>query len=263
MYKTIPKLDILINNAAQTIRRPPLYYQHLLAKEAKPLTEFQNLAIFQCLPQNFGRLGCNEDGFRLQIQNDNAINTDITIEKSVAEHISGSVLESLIPLTMSDLNTNPELFPQGVVDKDNQQVDLSEKTSWNKTIDEIEFAEFAETQVVNVWAPWLLCSKLKDLLLRSENTHKFIINVSSMEGKFHRFKKSFHPHTNMSKASLNMMTRTLGPQYAEMNILINSVDTGWVSEMVPEDQLREKRIVPLDELDGAMRVLEISEEVCE
>ena len=256
LYATYPKLDILINNAAQTIRRAPVYYQNLLAIESKPLEEFNNPSIYQILPQDFGTLNCiGSDGVKLQLQNDE-MSTEITVEKNIAENLSESVLESLVPLTSSDYNSNMNDFPLGVVDKDNQQVDLSAKTSWNKTIEDIDFIEFAETQVVNAWAPWQLNSKLKDLMLKSENNYKFIINVSSMEGKFARFKHSTHPHTNMSKASLNMMTRTCGSHYAKFNILMNSVDTGWVSEMSPSLLLSEQRTVPLDEVDGAMRVLD-------
>ena len=256
LYETIPQLDILINNAAQTLRRAPIYYQNLLANESKPLELFDNPAIFKALPQEFNIIECNgTNDFKFQIQNDE-MNTEITIDRNIAENVSGSVLESLVPLTTSDLNPNLEYFPQGIIDKDNQQVDLSAKTSWNKNIEEIDFVEFAETQVINAWAPWQLNAKLKDLMCKSENTFKFIINVSSMEGKFNRHKKSTHPHTNMSKASLNMMTRTCGSHYAKDKILMNSVDTGWVSEMQPEHLLLDVRTVPLDEIDGAMRVLD-------
>jgi len=78
-----------------------------------------------------------------------------------------------------------------------------------------------------------------------------------MEGKFDYFhKKTTHPHTNMSKASLNMLTRTSGKDLAKKNVYMTSVDTGWVSEMVPNHMLDDTRTVPLDEIDGAMRVLD-------
>jgi NAD(P)-dependent dehydrogenase (short-subunit alcohol dehydrogenase family) len=57
---------------------------------------------------------------------------------------------------------------------------------------------------------------------------KYVVNVSSMEGKFTRPHKDHrHPHTNMAKAALNMMTCTMAADYARDNIYINSVDTGW------------------------------------
>jgi NAD(P)-dependent dehydrogenase (short-subunit alcohol dehydrogenase family) len=52
-----------------------------------------------------------------------------------------------------------------------------------------------------------------------------------MEGVFNRpNKQSSHPHTNMAKASLNMITRTSAQQFINDNIYMNSVDTGWVTE---------------------------------
>ncbi len=97
--------------------------------------------------------------------------------------------------------------------------------------------------------------KTQEFMRRNENTYKFILKISSIEVKFTKFKQNVHPDTKMAKASLNMVTQTFDPDYAKLNILMNSLDTGWVSEMVPEDLLKGKRTVLLDELDGTMRVL--------
>ena len=115
--------------------------------------------------------------------------------------------------------------------------------------------EFAEVQIINSWAPYLLCQYLKPFLEKNLSDFKYIINVSSMEGRFNKFKNSFHPHTNMAKASLDMLTRTCGNDFAKSKIFMNSVDTGWVTEMLPLE-FSKKRTVPLDEIDGAMRVLD-------
>jgi hypothetical protein len=32
---TLPRLDGIVNNACQTVRRPPAYYEHLLQAEAE------------------------------------------------------------------------------------------------------------------------------------------------------------------------------------------------------------------------------------
>jgi NAD(P)-dependent dehydrogenase (short-subunit alcohol dehydrogenase family) len=93
-------------------------------------------------------------------------------------------------------------------------------------------------------------------MTRTAATDKWIINVSSMEGQFYKiYKGSTHPHTNMAKAALNMMTRTCGSDFATDRIWMNSVDTGWVSDENPNSWNREFTC-PLDELDGAMRVLD-------
>lgn len=53
-----------------------------------------------------------------------------------------------------------------------------------------------------------------------------------MEGKFGQpHKNDRHPHTNMAKASLNMMTLTIASSYAEEGIFVNAVDTGWYANV--------------------------------
>lgn len=235
-------IDILINNAAQTLRRNIKFYEHLLDTEKKPLNEFEDQSIHKVL-----RLGYNDQEKNPSLS---------LVPKSASSNLSLSVIQSQIPLLEDDFQPKLENFPQNVIDKDKQQVDLTRKSSWTLQIDEIDILEFAETQIINTWAPFLLVSKLKPLMVNSEKVPKFIVNVSSMEGKFNRFKSSAHPHTNMSKAALNMMTRTCGSYYTNFNIYMTSVDTGWVSEMNSSQLYSKKRTVPLDEIDGAMRVLD-------
>ena len=82
-----------------------------------------------------------------------------------------------------------------------------------------------------------------------------------MEGQFSRISKGHrHPHTNMAKAALNMMTRTSGLEYQMDNIYMTAVDTGWVTDERPFHQAAHESevkafVVPLDCVDGAARVL--------
>ena len=95
-------------------------------------------------------------------------------------------------------------LPYNILDKDNQQVDLNPMTSWTLEIDQVELLEFAETQIINAWAPYMLCAGLKKLMTHDKEPYeaRFIVNVTSMEGKFNRhFKSSKHSHTNMSYPS--------------------------------------------------------------
>jgi NAD(P)-dependent dehydrogenase (short-subunit alcohol dehydrogenase family) len=99
--------------------------------------------------------------------------------------------------------------------------------------------------------------------MKKENTGmKHVINVSAMEGKFHRFKKEDrHPHTNMAKAALNMMTHTAASDFAKYGIYMNAVDTGWVTDEDPVLLAKKKEELhdfqpPLDIVDGAARVLD-------
>ena len=68
-----------------------------------------------------------------------------------------------------------------------------------------------EVQLVNAVAPFILCARLKPLMLRAPGRDKHVVNVSAMEGIFSRGTKTDrHPHTNMAKAALNMLTLTVG-----------------------------------------------------
>ncbi len=116
--------------------------------------------------------------------------------------------------------------------------------------------------LVNAVAPFILCGKLKRLMKRDRSEPGHIVNVSAMEGSFSRGTKTDkHPHTNMAKAALNMMTLTSAPDYAKSNIFMNAVDTGWVTDEDPAvhaDRKREELDFqpPLDIVDGAARVID-------
>ena len=81
-----------------------------------------------------------------------------------------------------------------------------------------------------------------------------------MEGQFSRgYKGPGHPHTNMAKAALNMLTRTSAQELLESDgILMTSVDTGWITDERPHPmrmRLAEDGFhAPLDLVDGAARV---------
>jgi NAD(P)-dependent dehydrogenase (short-subunit alcohol dehydrogenase family) len=154
------------------------------------------------------------------------------------------------------------LFPEGLTDGEGQQLDLRPSNSWRMQLDEVPTVEMLEVQLVNSIAPFVLNSRLKPLMLAVETHDKHIVNVSAMEGQFNRaLKTTRHPHTNMAKAALNMMTRTSAADYVKDGIHMNSVDTGWVTD---EDQLEratEKEVAqrfapPLDSVDGAARCVD-------
>lgn len=219
LLKTEEYLDVIINNAAQTIWRPPEFYRTLVEEEQRYELEY-------------------DSGTKKLIGQ--------TAQESGQEIVS----------TMDSLAL---FFPENKVDSYGQQLDMRETNSWRETLSSVSTMEFIETQIINSFAPFLFNSKLKPLLDRSPNAKKFIVNVSAMEGQFARKSKTErHPHTNMAKAALNMMTRTSASDYAKSNIYMNSVDTGWVSQENPypiEQKVRGKGFVPpLDLIDGAARI---------
>jgi NAD(P)-dependent dehydrogenase (short-subunit alcohol dehydrogenase family) len=182
---------------------------------------------------------------------------------SVASELAG--LTQAAELSQIDLLSEGEqahLFPSGVLDGDGQQLDLREGNSWRMELADVSTLELIEVQLVNSIAPFVLTARLKPLMLRVSSKDKHVVNVSAMEGQFYRsFKTTRHPHTNMAKAALNMMTRTSGAEFAKDGIHMNSVDTGWVTDEDPFAHMvvkeSEQRFAPpLDSVDGAARVVD-------
>ena len=115
-------------------------------------------------------------------------------------------------------------------------MDLRERNSWRMLLADVPSVELLEVQLVNAVAPFILNARLKPLMLRTPERDKHIVNVSAVEGQFYRnFKTTRHPHTNMAKAALNMMTRTSAADYQDDGIHMNSVDTGWVTDEDPAE----------------------------
>ena len=169
---------------------------------------------------------------------------------------------SQVRLLPEEYQAQTHLFPEGRLDQDLQQVDLREHNSWRMLMADVPSVELLEVQLINAVAPFVLNARLKQLMLRTADRDKHIVNVSAMEGQFYRnFKTVRHPHTNMAKASLNMMTRTSAADYESDGIHMNSVDTGWVTDEDPAEvaarKVAEHRFhPPLDIVDGAARIVD-------
>jgi len=219
------RLDFIVNNACQTVRRPAGFYDHLLRDEQEP------------------------DDTRL-------------LAATTAVALVDSVRASQVALLDEDLRRGHDIFPAGELDADLQQVDLRDRNSWRLGLAEVSSIELLEVHLVNAVAPFVLNARLKPLMLRHRTFDKHIVNVSAMEGQFYReFKTERHPHTNMAKAALNMMTRTSGADYVEDGIHMNSVDTGWITDEDAASLAERKRrehgfSPPLDVVDGAARILD-------
>ncbi len=221
LLDTHPRLDFVVNNACQTVRRPPEFYAHMMEGE-----------------------------------------------REVQRHLTanaGAVLApelSQVPLLPEDLAIQNHLFPEGLLDQDLQQIDLRGRNSWRLLMAEVSPVELLEVHLINAIAPFIINARLKPLMVRTPGRDKHIVNVSAVEGQFYRnWKTTRHPHTNMAKAALNMMTRTSATDYYGDGIHMNSVDTGWVTDEDPLEisarKTAEQRFhPPLDIVDGAARVLD-------
>ena len=254
LMATRTRLDFIINNACQTVRRPPGFYEHMMAQERASL---------HSLPDPARRLLGAYEGLR---------GYHLLPEAgagAVAERGPSGAAGLLHPAELSQVALLPEefaaqraLFPEGQLDQDLQQTDLRERNSWRLQLDEVSSVELLEVQLVNAVAPFVLNARLKPLMLASPERDKHIVNVSAMEGQFYRrFKTTRHPHTNMAKAALNMMTRTSAADYHADGIHMNAVDTGWVTDEDPvaiaARKVRNHQFhPPLDIVDGAARIVD-------
>ena len=256
MATTRDRLDFIVNNACQTVRRPPDFYRHMMALET---------ASASAMPEHVRALLGGIDGVR----GADLLSAPVELLASTGLARSGTLPGRATSAEMSQAVLLPEeradaghLFPDGHLDQDLQQVDLRGRNSWRLTLAEVSSVELLETQLVNAVAPFVLNARLKPLMLRSPERDKHIVNVSAVEGQFYRrFKTTRHPHTNMAKAALNMMTRTSAADYHADGIHMNSVDTGWVTDEDPahiaEAKTEEHRFhPPLDIIDGAARIVD-------
>ena len=259
--QTYGSLDILINNAAQTVRRPSGFYAHLIENEEKPRNELSK-EVLNLLRNHHLSI---DELRNLALASTSEKNVQLPVAWHAPEPgigIRASAKLSQIPYSFDNSLPTKEVFPEGKLDADLQQVDLRKTNSWRLKLGEVETLEMIEVQLVNSVAPFVLCSRLSKIMRKENTGMKHIINVSAMEGKFHRFfKEDRHPHTNMAKAALNMMTHTSALDLAKDGIYMNAVDTGWVTDEDPVELSKHKEEVhdfqpPLDIVDGAARVLD-------
>jgi NAD(P)-dependent dehydrogenase (short-subunit alcohol dehydrogenase family) len=247
LLATQSRLDGLINNACQTVRRPSGWYDHVIHDEDEPP---QNAFERAVLDRNRALRGGGHELAR------------IGGEEIQATGLWKSAVLSQVPLLAEDLEKSHALYPKGRLDQDLQQVDLRDFNTWRMTLAEVPTAELLEVHLVNAVAPFVLNARLRPLLAAVPTHDAHVVNVSAMEGQFYRrWKTDKHPHTNMAKAALNMMTRTSAADYVRDGIHMNSVDTGWVTDEDPLHHAQRKQAVhgfhpPLDIVDGAARIVD-------
>ena len=229
---TEQRLDFIVNNACQTVRRPADFYEHMRETETSALS---------AMPTHVRALLGQ-------------------YEEPVPSHALATRKDRV--LLAGALEEESAHFPIGLLDQDLQQLDLRDRNSWRLLMAEVPSVELLEVHLVNAIAPFIINARLKPLMTRTPERDKHIVNVSAVEGQFYRSHKTIrHPHTNMAKAALNMMTRTSAADYVADGIHMNSVDTGWVTDEDPEEIAARKTAVhrfhpPLDIVDGAARIVD-------
>ncbi|GAA1435798.1 SDR family NAD(P)-dependent oxidoreductase [Streptomyces thermospinosisporus] len=237
-------LDILINNATQTVRRLPSAYAALVEGESAPLPAGELPAHHVIGAFNSGAV----DGLA-----------------ALPAGVSGLDAQQVADLALVAGNASLVKHQEGTaIDAGGLVPDVVDTNTWVQTIDQISPVELLETQLCNYTAPFILISKLRPALAAAASkapSHRaYVVNVSAMEGVFSRgYKGAGHPNTNAAKAAMNMVTRTSAQEMFETDrILMTSVDTGWITDERPHyDKLRLAEAgfhAPLDLVDGAARV---------
>jgi NAD(P)-dependent dehydrogenase (short-subunit alcohol dehydrogenase family) len=277
-----PKVFAIVNNAAQTIARTPEYTAALRFYEAHP---------DRMVHDQLGKNSLTVEWMSFFLNHSSvAVGQPMTLEchpldPSSAMPVPGEspqvpLLGGAKAATSTTVtatgaassgggNTSVALqYPKPRYDRYDtaaEAADLREKNTWTTNLAEVDGGEAAEVMAINGLAPMIINARLKPCLMNRDGEEdktagRFIINVSAMEGQFYRFKQTTHPHTNMAKAALNMLTRTSGPDYAKDYIYMNSVDTGWITDESPlskkQRRADEEKLCPLDEVDAAARCLD-------
>jgi len=314
-------LDILINNACQTIRRPAAYYLPACKKEQelwkdadethkgllKGCMEYERLRRRLHVASNASK-GSRTNPTAIgngsmtvpRLENNPAasipsgmVSEDSTASAGSVDSESASPIDTSTALTTTsdaiaptpfetngmshsaassqmimcpeDVGVDDSILPEGLSDVNGQQIDLRKTNSWLLKMDQVSTPELMECMFVNVIAPFVLNSRLQPLLTKRRNgdqSNRFVVNVSAMEGKFYRYKMANHPHTNMAKSALNMMTRTAAEDLAKNhNVYMNSIDTGWINDENPLERAAKTARVndfqtPIDEIDAASRLVD-------
>ena len=313
-------IDILINNACQTIRRPRGFYVPMVENEQalwqsgdevhksllQGCQQFENLR-----RQLHHQHAANDEGKKLtaggesdnshpdnnrnnsplllmgmehteeqqpllsSLENHKEPSQVVTVKETNGQSstpsfetsgVSHSAAMSQMIILPEDVGVSDAILPPGVTDINGHQLDLRTQNSWLLKLDQVSTPEIMECFFINAIAPFVLNSRLQPLMTipqdSNERPDRFIINVSAMEGKFYRYKMANHPHTNMAKAALNMMTRTAAEELATRHrIYMNSVDTGWINDENPVEKASKIAATnlfqtPIDEIDAAARILD-------
>jgi NAD(P)-dependent dehydrogenase (short-subunit alcohol dehydrogenase family) len=228
-------LDILINNAAQTVRRSPGSYAALVEAERTPPPALVDTITFDHVSDAH--------------------------PASLAGSLSEQAPHAVTELALTARSASPERIADGTaIDAGGLLPDTASVNSWTQRVHEVDALELLEVQLCNQTAPFILVSRLRPAMAAAQARRTYVVNVSAMEGQFSRaYKGPGHPHTNMAKAALNMLTRTSAAEMLERDgILMTAVDTGWITDERPHPtklRLAEEGFhAPLDLVDGAARV---------
>ena len=267
-------LDVLINNAAQTVRRSPGAYSRLVELESAPLPDdvaLPELLTFDRISDAHPAAIAGTLQHHAVAHHEAPVVEEVALRPPVVEEVAlrpsrnHQTAASMTALSLTAGNASLDAHLAGTaVDAGGLLPDLQTENSWTQKVEDVNPLELLEVQLCNATAPFILISRLRPAMREAARAaaarRSYVVNVSAMEGQFSRtYKGPGHPHTNMAKAALNMLTRTSAAEMFETDgILMTAVDTGWITDERPhQEKLRiaaEGWHAPLDLVDGAARV---------
>jgi NAD(P)-dependent dehydrogenase (short-subunit alcohol dehydrogenase family) len=297
MNRTFPKLYAIINNAAQTIARTPEYTAQLRHGEMNPNAAVheklgKSASTVEWM-SFFLKHSSVEVGQPLKLEhNPHVDGADGEALNPATIMETPGAAAAAAPAADGDVAVKYPAPRYDRYDTAAEANDLREQNTWTTNLGDVQGGEAAEVMAINALSPFILNAKLKPSLtnrdgeepdeievvepipgaqpddeiktrtvIKEAPSARFIINVSAMEGQFYRHKQTTHPHTNMAKAALNMMTRTSASDYEKDCIFMNSVDTGWITDESPVTKKQRRAdaemLCPLDEIDAAARCLDL------
>jgi NAD(P)-dependent dehydrogenase (short-subunit alcohol dehydrogenase family) len=222
------KLDILINNAAQTLTDP-------IEKESAAIRREQQL-----LGESFGGQLIASSTYMPRIRGAGQFKTHREALEAGSNGGDGTEVSTTVV--------------------------EAKKSSWTQKVHEIPYEDVISAYSVNSFVPLILLRELLPIMRRLQGgtgPAGHIINVSSREAlpehkPEHSAKAGHHVHTNMSKAALHMLTETeAGEAWTRYRVAVNSVDPGYMSAdpMWMEKLGLGEGTCPIGWEDGAGRVL--------
>ncbi|KAI8619459.1 hypothetical protein BC830DRAFT_768787 [Chytriomyces sp. MP71] len=268
LVATVERLDVFVQNAAQTVRRPAQYYEPIVKAEVELRESMSSNDLDRWIRyggdnaiQTIGpRLSSQDENMAVSVMSRSHIGNLLDVPSSAMATLVQPADAAILQGPVVDPNWSLQHAPHG------DPIDLRLTTSWTQALPHIPLSEMGEVLVINSLAPAMLLQKLQVLLscmTRPRAHPTFVVNVSSREGNFGASNKNvdgyddtagMHPHTNMAKAALNRLTQTIAADWAKEGVYVTAVDPGWVSAMGPGEC---KRVVPpLTEEDGAARILD-------
>lgn len=245
------RLDILINNAAQTWTDS--------VKEERRAIEWEN---------------------QLRLEDNNS--GSLLLETNYNARIRGGVQSlNLLAFDTEQKRLNEMSTEEaGIIGRTENITSIptmmeESKTSWVQSLHEIPYEDVISAHSVNTFVPLILIRELLPLMgtsrphpVANDRLTKplaHIINVSAREGVFesaptNRHKNGYHVHTNLTKAALNMLTETeAAAAWRDRKVAMNSVDPGYLSAAKEVIENRKRNGgwdgCPIGWDDGAARVL--------